>query len=73
MNWTITAKPNDPALTSWSWTAVRDDQESVLSGGTYPTSAAAFLAAEAEAQEFEDGQGIIRDNTVQQVFEPVIP
>lgn len=72
MNWTITVKPNNTGLTSWSWTAVRDDQESVLSGGEYPTSAAADLAAQAEAQHFEDGQGIMKDATFQHVFEPVV-
>lgn len=72
MNWTITMKPNDVAKTSWSWTAVRDDQETVRSGGPYPTSQSAFLAASAEAQEFEDGEGIIRDATFQVQFVPVV-
>lgn len=70
MNWTIRVKPNNTALTSWSWSAVRDDQETVRSGSGYPTSEEAVAAAEAAAQAFEDGDGVIRDATFEQQFVP---
>lgn len=73
MNWTITVRPTTAALNNWSWTAVRDDQENVISGSGHATSAAAIAAAQQEAQEFEDGQGVIDSNTFSQAFEPVLP
>lgn len=73
MNWTITVRPTNPALTDWTWTAIRDDQESVLYGEGHSTSASAINEAQTMAQEYEDGQGIIKDNSFSQVFEPVLP
>jgi len=73
VNWTITVRPTTAALNNWTWTAVREDQENVLSGGGHATSASAVAEAQQMAQQFEDGQGVIDSNTFSQVFEPVLP
>lgn len=73
MNWNITVKPYSSALDMWGWTAVREDQENVLSGAGYETKDEALAAAQTDAQAFEDTQGVIKAATSHYVFEPVIP
>lgn len=73
MNWTITVKPYSEALAMWGWTAVREDQENVLSGAGYETKEEALAAAQMDAQAFEDTQGVIKGATETHLFEPVIP
>lgn len=70
MNWTIRVKPINSTLNMWSWTAVRDDQESTLSGAGYETSEEALSAAKVDADAFEAGQGVIRDATFEVVYDP---
>lgn len=73
MNWNITVKPYSSALEMWGWTATREDQENTLSGAGYETKAEAEAAAEADVQEFENTQGVIKAATSTYLFEPVIP
>jgi hypothetical protein len=73
MNWTIRVTPTTTALDDWSWVALRDDKETVFDGVGYATSTEAQAEARAVAQEFENNQGIIKDNSFTEVFEPVVP
>lgn len=70
MTWTITVKPTSAALDMWAWSAMRADQESVLSGSGHRTSEAAVTAATTAIENFENSVGIIQDATFQVEYEP---
>lgn len=71
MNWTITIKPTSSALTSWTWTAVRDDQENVLYGDPeYASVNAARTSARAAAQAYENDVIAIETATITEPFTP---
>lgn len=69
VKWTITVRPITAAMNGWEWTAMRADEESVLSGGG-ATKEAALASARAHASEFEANQGAIKGATVTEEFVP---
>ena len=71
MKWSITVKPTSPDLNFWTWVAVRDDQENVLtSSQVYASAAMAQQAAQSSAQEFEDSAIVMREATFTIEFTP---
>lgn len=70
MTWTITVKPTNAALSMWAWSAIRADQETVLSGTGHPTSEGALSTAKAMIGKFEDSDGAMRDATITVEYDP---
>lgn len=73
MPWTITVRPTTAELHEWSWSAVRDDQESVMRMGGYDSAQEALEDARADVLLFESNLRKIAEATLTEVFTPEVP